>query len=55
MDIRLLSKEYEARTLDINDLDIIYDMSFKNEIYYKYHPPICDKRKYCRGYESITS
>lgn len=43
MDIRLLSKKYEVRTLDINDLDIIYDMSCKNEIYYKYHPPFVTK------------
>lgn len=43
MDIRLLSKKYAARMLDINDLDIIYDMSCKNEIYYKYHPPFVTK------------
>lgn len=43
MDIRLLSKKYEVRTLNINDVDIIYDMSCKNEIYYKYHPPFVTK------------
>lgn len=34
MDIRSLSKKYQVRTLDRNDVDIIYDMSCKNEIYY---------------------
>lgn len=43
MDIRLLSKKYEVRTLDINDVDTIYDMSCKNEIFYKYHPPFITK------------
>lgn len=43
MDIRLLSKKYEVRTLNKNDVDIIYDMSCKNEIYYKYHPPFVTK------------
>ena len=43
MDIRLLSKKYEVRTLDSNDVDIIYDMSRKNEIYYLYHPPFVTK------------
>ena len=43
MDIRSLSKEYQVRTLDSNDVDIIYDMSRKNEIYYQYHPPFVTK------------
>lgn len=43
MDIRLLSKKYAVRPLDINDVDTIYDMSCKNEIYYKYHSPFVTK------------
>ena len=43
MDIRSLSKKYDVRALDINDVDTIYDMSCKNEIYYKYHPPFVTK------------
>ena len=43
MDIRLLSKKYKARKLDVSDVDIIYDMSCKNEIYYRYHPPFVTK------------
>ena len=43
MDIGLLSKKYEVRALSLNDVDIVYDMSCKNEIYYKYHPPFVTK------------
>ena len=43
MNIGLLSKKYRVRKLDINDVDVIYDMSSKNEIYYKYHPPFVTK------------
>ena len=43
MDIRLLSKKYEVRTLDIKDVDTIYDMSCKNVIFYQYHPPFVTK------------
>ena len=39
MDIRLLSKSFFVRRLDLDDVDIIYDISCKNEIFYKYHPP----------------
>ena len=43
MNIRLLSKKYAVRKLGTNDVDIIYDMSCKNEIFYKYHPPFVTK------------
>ena len=35
MDIRLLSKIFFFFSLDLEDLDIIYDISCKNEIFYK--------------------
>lgn len=31
-DMRLLSKKYELSTLDLNDVDTIYDMICKNKI-----------------------
>ena len=43
MDIRLLSNRFHVRRLDIDDVDMIYEMSCKNEIYYKYHPPFVTK------------
>ena len=43
MDIGLLSNKFEVRELDINDVDAIFEMSCKNEIFYKYHPPFVTK------------
>lgn len=43
MDINLLSKSFDVRRLDRNDVDMIYDMSCKNDIFYKYHPPFVTK------------
>lgn len=43
MEIKSLSNKYYVRRLDINDLDIIYEISCKNEIFYKYHPPFVTK------------
>lgn len=39
MNINSLSQKYSVQKLDENDVDIIYDMSCKNDIFYQYHPP----------------
>ena len=39
MEISRLSKRYSVRKLDKNDVDLIYDMSCENQIFYQYHPP----------------
>lgn len=43
MDINLLSKSFAVRRLDRNDVDMIYDLSRKNDVFYKYHPPFVTK------------
>ena len=53
MDIRLLSKRFDVRRLDINDVDIIYDMSCNNEIFYKYHPPLVTKESIIEDMEAL--
>jgi len=53
MDIKLLSKKYVVRSLDLNDLDIVYDMSCKNEIFYKYHPPFVTKQSIVEDMEAL--
>ena len=53
MDIRLLSRKYAVRKLNINDVDIIYDMSCKNEIFYKYHPPFVTKESIIEDMEAL--
>ena len=36
MDIRLLSQRFTVRRLDARDVDLIYELSRKNELFYKY-------------------
>ena len=37
--IKDLSKTFYVRKLDKDDIEMIYDISYKNHIYYQYHPP----------------
>lgn len=53
MDIKLLSNRYGVRRLDINDVDIIYDMSCKNDIFYKYHPPFVTKESIIEDMDAL--
>lgn len=39
MEIDLLSKVFDVRRLDKKDIDMIYDLSCGNKIFYQYHPP----------------
>ena len=43
MDIKLLSKNFFVRRLNLHDVDIVYNMSYKNKIFYEYHPPFVTK------------
>ena len=40
MEILKLSTKYKVRRLDEGDVDIIYNMSYPNAIFYQYHPPV---------------
>ena len=39
MNIKLLSNTFDVRRLDIEDTDLIYNLSCKNKIFYKFHLP----------------
>lgn len=39
MDIRKLSNEYAVRNLDSNDIELIYNLSIGNPMFYEYCPP----------------
>lgn len=39
MKIKDFSKTFYVRKLDKDDIELIYDLSCKNHIYYQYHPP----------------
>lgn len=43
MEIDLLSNIYDVRRLNTEDIDMIYDLSCKNKIFYQYHPPFVTK------------
>ena len=38
MNIKLLSNTFDVRRLSIEDTDLIYNLSYKNKIYYQFHP-----------------
>ena len=39
MELNLLSAEYFVRKLNDSDIDMIYDLSKGNTVFYRYHPP----------------
>lgn len=39
MNIKLLSNTFDVRRLNIEDTELIYNLSCKNRIYYQFHPP----------------
>ena len=40
IEIEDMSTEFEVRILEKSDVDIVYDLSIKNSIYYQHHPPM---------------
>lgn len=53
MDINLLSKSYIVRRLGRSDIDRIYNLSCKNEIFYQYHPPFVTKKSILEDMEAL--
>ena len=53
MEISSLSKFFVVRKLTINDVDTIYDMMSKNEIFYQYHPPFVTKESVVEDMEAL--
>lgn len=39
MNIKLLSNSYAVRQLNESDVEMIYDLSHRNSLFYQYHPP----------------
>ena len=39
--------------MTINDVDTIYDMMSKNEIFYQYHPPFVTKESVVEDMEAL--
>lgn len=43
MELTKLSSRYNVRRLDRSDVDIIFDLCIRNEIFYQYHPPFATR------------
>ena len=43
MELNRLSSNYEVRILEDKDIDTIYELCSKNELFYQYHPPFVTK------------
>ena len=52
-DVSLLSERFRVRKLDLKDVDIVYDMSSENGIFYKYHPPFVTKESILEDMEAL--
>lgn len=53
MEIKSLSKRFYVRKLDRNDVEMIYDMSCENNIFYQYHPPFVTKESILEDMEAL--
>lgn len=53
MEILKLSTKYKVRRLDKEDVDIIYNMSYPNAIFYQYHPPVVTRESILKDMEAL--
>lgn len=53
MELSKLSTKYKVRRLDKEDVDIIYNMSYPNAIFYQYHPPVVTRESILKGMEAL--
>lgn len=53
MEISKLSAKYSVRKLEKDDVDIIYNLSRENLIFYQYHPPFVTKESILEDIEAL--
>lgn len=53
MEINSLSKRFYVRKLDRSDVEMIYDMSYENHIFYQYHPPFVTRESILEDMEAL--
>ena len=53
MEISNLSKIFHVRKLDKDDVELIYNLSCENYIYYKYHPPFVTRESIFDDMEAL--
>lgn len=55
MNINLLSDAFDVRRLNTEDIDLIYDLSCKNKIFYQYHPPFVTRESIQEDMRALPS
>ena len=53
MVLNQLSTKYDIRFLKIEDVDIIYNICCKNELFYQYHPPFVTKESIVEDMQAL--
>ena len=53
MEITLLSAKYTVRRLDENDVGLIYELSRRNELFYRYHPPFVTRESILEDLQAL--
>lgn len=53
MRIEQLSSTFTVRRLDAKDVETVYDLSIRNEIFYQYHPPFVTRESILRDMEAL--
>lgn len=53
MEIKSLSDTYEVRKLNLEDIDLIYKLSCKNNVFYQYHPPFVTRESIAADLEAL--
>lgn len=53
MEINDLSKIFHVRKLDKDDVELIYNLSCKNHIFYQYHPPFVTRESILDDMEAL--
>lgn len=53
IELSKLSAKYKVRRLDKKDVDIIYNLSYPNTIFYQYHPPIVTEESILMDMEAL--
>ena len=55
MEITRLSKSFSVRKLTDEDVDIVYDLSCGNRIFYEYHPPFVTRESILEDMEALPA
>ncbi len=53
MNIQLLSSEFEVRSLEPDDVDLIYHLSAGNKLFYEYHPPFVSRESILEDMDAL--